>query len=60
MQRLSQIGRHLAARTRPPNRTLATMAPVAGKLDISAKYRMPDGYEIPAIGFGVSLSLVQV
>lgn len=54
MQRLAQVSRQLAAKNNQLTRTFAAMAPTSEKLQITTKYRMPDGYEIPALGYGVS------
>lgn len=55
MQRLAQVSRHLASKNSQLTRTFAVMAPTSEKqLQITTKYRMPDGYEIPALGYGVS------
>jgi diketogulonate reductase-like aldo/keto reductase len=51
LSRLSQIRAHLS--TTKPSRLFHTSSPTMAPFTINTKHRMPSGYDIPALGYGV-------
>lgn len=54
VSRLSQLQKHIFSVHYPTqSRPFSTSSSIMSKLSINSKYRMPSGYEIPVLGYGV-------
>ena len=56
VSRTSILQSHLRTLRQPLQRPLGISAATMTKFDINTKYRMNSGYEIPVLGYGVSVS----
>ena len=56
VSRTSILQSHLRTLSRPLQRPFSISAAAMTKFDINTKYRMNSGYEIPVLGYGVSVS----
>ena len=54
--RTSILQSHLRTLSQPLQRHFSISAAAMTKFDINTKYRMNSGYEIPVLGYGVSVS----
>ena len=56
VSRTSILQSHLRTLSQPLQRHFSISATAMTKFDINTKYRMNSGYEIPVLGYGVSVS----
>jgi len=56
VSRTSILQSHLRTLRQPPQRPFSISAAAMTRFDINTKYRMNSGYEIPVLGYGVSVS----